>query len=196
MLKDLTFTEKWRCFNEGDTIVFRPGVNLLVGDQGTGKSSLLQAIAATSKARKYQYQFDLAKKVKVNADKIECGGIDFEKDNPRIRPDPSDKNIKARLAALWSSHGQTNNALLRGIAGFSNMLIFMDEPDMALSIRSIHNLVGLFNGAASRGCQIVAAVHNPMLIQAYPEVYSLEKRDWITSGEFVASQLLEFVKQS
>ncbi len=191
MLKDLTFTEKWRCFNEGVTIVFHPGVNLLVGDQGTGKSSLLQAIAASSKARRYPYPHGLDKKVKIHADKIECGGIDFEKDNPRIRPDPSDKNIRGRLAALWSSHGQVNNSILRGIAGFSNMLIFMDEPDMALSIRSIHNLVGLFNGAASRGCQIVAAVHNPILIQAFPEVYSLEKRDWITSGEFVASQLLE-----
>ncbi len=193
MLKDLTFTEKWRCFNEGDTIVFRPGVNLLVGDQGSGKSSVLQAIAASSKARKYQYQHGLDKKVKIHADKIACGGFDFEKDNRRTAHEFDHEfdhdNFTAHVAMMWSSHGQANNAILRGMTKFSDMLIFLDEPDMALSIRSIRKLVDLFKDAVKRDCQIVAAVHNPLLIQSFPEVYSLEHRDWIRSGEFIASQL-------
>ena len=55
MLNTLKFKENWRCFKAGDTFDFRPGVNLLVGDQGCGKSSLLQAIAASVKSKKYQY---------------------------------------------------------------------------------------------------------------------------------------------
>lgn len=188
MLTSLQFTEKWRCFAEGDTIEFRPGVNLLVGDQGSGKSSVLQAIAASAKAKKYTYQVDLGKKVKVVADKMPAGGFDFEKDNRRTRHYFDHDNFQAHIAMMWSSHGQSNLAILRGMAKMQGTLIFLDEPDMALSIRSIYKLIDLLNAAAIRKCQIVAAVHNPILIQAYPEVYSLEKRKWVYSDEFILSQ--------
>jgi len=186
MLKTLEFLVDWRCFKKDDTIIFREGVNLLVGDQGVGKSSVLQAIAASSKARNYPQEVGLAKKIRIVADKTECSGLDFEKHNPRIQ---SSITTMGHLAAMWASHGQSNNSILRGLAEFSNMVIFMDEPDMALSIRSIVKLAELFRGAATRGCQIIAAVHNPLLIQAFEQVYSLEKREWVGGKEFVASQL-------
>lgn len=37
MLKTIIFKKDHRCFKEGETFNFRPGVNLLVGDQDTGK---------------------------------------------------------------------------------------------------------------------------------------------------------------
>ena len=44
MLESISFTQDWRCFKTGEEFIFRPDVNLLVGDQGCGKSSLLTAI--------------------------------------------------------------------------------------------------------------------------------------------------------
>jgi predicted ATPase len=188
MLEKLEFVEDWRCFKTGDAIDFRPGVNLLVGDQGSGKSSLLQAIAAVSKAKNYKFEHSLAKKVKVTSKAIKCGGFDFEKDNHRTQG-YFDENIQAHMALMFSSHGQGNLAILQTMTNFSDTLLFLDEPDMALSIRSVSKLSKLFQEAATRGCQIVAAVHNPILIQAFTEVYSLERRAWVWSKEFVNSQL-------
>ena len=50
-------------------------------------------------------------------------------------------------------------------------------------------LAATFKRAAAKGCQILAAVHHPFLIWAFPEVYSVEHRKWLTSREFVDSQL-------
>lgn len=187
MLKDLEFTEDWRCFKKGDLFTFRPGVNLLVGDQGCGKSSLLQAIAAASKAKKYTYERGLEKRVKVRTTSIKCGGFDFEKDNRRTQS-YFDSDLQTQLSLMFSSHGQGNLRILQEIADTSNLLLFLDEPDMALSIRSIVKLANIFKTAANKSCQIIAAVHNPILIQEF-EVYSLESRKWLDGREFVASQL-------
>lgn len=44
-IKSLTILEDWRSFKSGFKIIFHPGINLIVGDQGTGKSSLLHLIS-------------------------------------------------------------------------------------------------------------------------------------------------------
>jgi recombinational DNA repair ATPase RecF len=41
MLTKIEFQRDYRCFKAGDCFDLKPGLNLLVGDQGSGKSSLL-----------------------------------------------------------------------------------------------------------------------------------------------------------
>lgn len=187
MLYSLRFKEAWRCFKEGDTIEFRPGVNLLVGDQGTGKSSVLQALGAAGGLKSHSHQKDLAKKVALICTPIACYGFDFEKDNKRTLS-YFDGDIRFQVASMFSSHGQTNLAIVRGLERADKSLVMFDEPDTALSIRSITELASLFKKAAEKGCQIVASVHHPFLIWAFPEVYSLEHRKWMTSKDFVRTQ--------
>lgn len=64
----------------------------------------------------------------------------------------------------------------------------MDEPDMALSIRSIAKLVGKLRQAVQNNCQVIAAVHNPLLINSFDEVFSVEHRRWMKSSQFVELQ--------
>jgi predicted ATP-dependent endonuclease of OLD family len=45
MLKSITFKQNFRCFKKGQSFQFE-ALTLLVGDQGSGKSSILQLLAA------------------------------------------------------------------------------------------------------------------------------------------------------
>ena len=42
MLRTVFILKPWRCFKGEEIIQFRPGVNLLVGNQGTGKAACLK----------------------------------------------------------------------------------------------------------------------------------------------------------
>ncbi len=186
MIHSIEFLGDWRCFQAGDRFDFRPGVNLLVGDQGCGKSSLLKAIqnAGVKKDR----DKDLFQKTEMKVDPCRSFKFDFERDNPRILshigPSPM-----FQINAMFKSHGECNILLIDNLKDTSNSLVMMDEPDMALSVRSCKHLVERFKVLADNNSQILAAVHNMAVIQAFNEVYSLEHHRWMTSAEFIASHL-------
>ena len=86
MIRALTFTKDWRCFRAGNRFDFRPGVNLLVGDQGCGKSSLIQAIhIGGCTGRNFGSDKEMRKCVQIEASPVKMYKFDFEKDNPRIQ---------------------------------------------------------------------------------------------------------------
>ena len=179
MIKSMKFKVDWRCFKAGETFLFRPGVNLLVGDQGTGKSSLLTLFRWGLENNKEANRI-----VSVCADKSEFFMFDFEQDNPRTH-----HFIEFTTDALmrYVSHGNCVLALLNvlGKKCDAKKSFIMDEPDMALSVRSILKLVGILQATQH---QVIAAVHNPFLIRAFPKVLSLEHKKWMLSKEFLDSQ--------
>jgi len=187
MIHSIEFIEDWRCFKIGERFEFRPGVNLLVGDQGCGKSSLLQAIQAAG-SKEDVCNRALKKKIKVSCEVCRCYMFDFEEDNPRTKSYFGD-NIHFQVASKFSSHGECNLAMLHALEEAADCLVMMDEPDAALSIRSCGVLTRQFRGVASRNSQVIAAVHNPAVIQQFEEVFSIEHRKWMTSAEFVAAHL-------
>lgn len=186
MIQVVKFVRNFRCFKTGEEFAFRPGVNLFVGDQGSGKSSLLNALRTHNEviARETGTGY-----IEVVTDvPTELFSFDFERDNPRVHDDrqSSGGRFMIGVAARFQSHGQFVNAVLRKLPGPATATVLMDEPDMALSIRSVRRLIERFNEGAAEGRQIVASAHNPLLIQAFPEVLSLEHRRWMTSEEFIA----------
>jgi len=188
MIKALTFTKDWRCFKAGDRFEFRPGVNLLVGDQGCGKSSLIQAIHhGGCKGKDFGEDKAMKERVKIEASPIRMYKFDFEKDNPRTQAHFGE-NPMFQIQAMWSSHGETSRVVIRNIEGLAESLILMDEPDMALSIRSCNMLVRTFKNVAERSSQVIAAVHNETVIRQFKEVYSLEHREWMCTASFIESQ--------
>jgi len=187
MIHSIEFTEKWRCFKAGDRFEFRPGVNLLVGDQGCGKSSLLGAVQGAGGEKPGQFR-DLREKTILKYDPCKVFSADFEKDNPRTKG-YFDKDIRLQLALMYSSHGQSNLTIINSLATAADCLIMLDEPDTALSIRSCMKLVKLLKGAADRSSQVIAAVHNISVIQEFEDVLSLEHGEWMRNEVFIASQL-------
>lgn len=185
MIHSIEFLEDWRCFKTGDRFDFRPGVNLLVGDQGSGKSSLLCAMQAAGLKKLDE---EVRKKIRVVCDPCKVYTMDFEHENPRTLS-YFGKNMMFQIASMRNSHGECNTALINSLQTADNCLVMMDEPDMALSIRSCKMLARRFKEVADRSSQVIAAVHNMALIQSFKEVYSLEHRRWMPNTEFIVSHL-------
>lgn len=181
MITKVRFNQKFRCFADGEEFCLRAGVNLLVGDQGCGKSTLIgQMRNAAAKV------LDSNSKVQVCTDgPTTLFSFDFEKDNPRLKENR--ENPVLGVATRWRSHGEFVNALLRQMPQQRGSTVIMDEPDMALSIRSVRKLVAFLREQADKGVQMIVSAHNPILIAAFPEVLSLEHRRWMPAEEFIAS---------
>ena len=182
MLKRLTFTKDWRCFKEFQVFDFRPGVNLLVGDQGCGKSSLLKTIKDAGPTSVCD------RAVVLTDSKCVSYFFDFEKGNPRTLGYFAD-DIMGQAGMMFSSHGQANMAMINGLDQAAECLVMVDEPDSALSIRSCVKLVAKLKNLEQRSAQVIAAVHNPVVIQAFEQVYSLEHRLWMTGSEFISTHM-------
>lgn len=188
MLIEANILKDYRCFRAGEKIAFRPGINLLVGDQGCGKSTLLNSLAP--------------KRLQISADKnisvvttchMPCFYHDFEKHNPRVGALPKDNRFKGALMAHFASHGQVVGRIFEGVLerAEKGSIILADEPDMALSIRSIHKLYAQMSALSDHGCQIVAAVHNPLLIELVGYAFSLEHRRWVTAQDFFELETID-----
>lgn len=190
MITSLKFTSDWRCFTTGERFHFYPGVNLLVGDQGCGKSSLIGEVrncGSKLKRADRAYRKERAATLTFEGGETQSLAFDFEHDNFRTK-NYFDGNTGFHVAAMFASHGEGNKLLLETLDKVENSVLFLDEPDMALSIRSAHALAQLFERMAGRGNQILAAVHNQVVIQYFEQVLSLEHRRWLPSKDFIAWQ--------
>lgn len=168
------FLQDYRVFRKGEVYAFQGGVNLLVGDQGCGKSSMLGLLARPDPRIIH---------VDTGPDSLRTKFFDFERDNPRIREFSNDPvKFKISLASKWSSHGEFVNRIVDSINDLDADVVLMDEPDMALSIRSMNRLVKVLKACTKT---VIASAHNPILINAFEIVLSLEHKGWVTSREFV-----------
>jgi len=190
LLAEVRFKKEYRCFSEGQTLSFRTGVNLLVGEQGSGKSSLIGIVR--NLADRFEMTRETAREtVAVSAQACAIHSFDFEKENTRTQSHFGD-NIGFQVASMFASHGETTNAILDYLSkeltsGKEPSLILLDEPDMALSPRSAHLLARIFREMGEAGHQIIASVHNPIVIASQEEVLSLEHGKWMSSEAFLAA---------
>ena len=163
-------------------------VNLFVGDQGIGKSTLLKMIQKNSKDLK----LDLAEHV--IRDSVQSYYFDSEKDSPRMK-DPQlyttlsgeDSGIgygKA-LASRFRSHGEIMQwMVVNPLTTAENCVVLLDEPESGLSITNQFRLMKEISSAVGRGCQFFIATHCYPLIEAY-DVLSLEHWKTMPGKDFI-----------
>lgn len=201
MFSTIIFLKDFRCFQKGSVICLRPGVNLLVGDQGCGKSTLLDALDAYTKVKGKGKKDSFRHSPPGAEGAVDAiwlgppgrfGHFDFEKGNPRTQPAfGMDERIddSFQVSAMFSSHGQSSRAILNMLGTKVGPNVFaLDEPDMALSPRSIYDLIRNLKTNVEPQSQVILAVHNPELIRSFPEVLSLEHGRWMPSQEFLDLQ--------
>ena len=149
------------------TFVFKPGVNLLVGSNGSGKSSLIQAILLhCNLSSNYESKQMKAQKAEVTviSSPINVSKYDFEKDNVRTLS-YFGKDTALQLASMRLSHGETNNIILQGLAASKQVeqqLVILDEPDQALDLTSIQRLFTILKEC--KAPQMIVSAHNPLLV--------------------------------
>jgi len=176
----------------GASITFQEDITLLVGDQGCGKSSFLRLLGDN---RDLDVQLsDLCK---------EKGAktfyFDFENDNPRVKnPElftkPNGESVGigygGALASRFRSHGQILlNYSVEGLKQAEECIIFFDEPESALSVRSQYKMINEIHRCVNdRSCQVVIATHCLPLIESVQNVYSMEHNEWMSSLEFLKTQ--------
>jgi predicted ATPase len=162
MLHTLYFKQQVRCIKPGTFVHFYDGVNLLVGDQGCGKSTVLQIICTLGGVQRafWKHRPVNAKDVAILAGDqtpMRVFAHDFENDSARTAPSFDTMGMlgtQASLAMITMSHGEASLAIGRLISELKDQLIILDEPDAGLSPRSVLTLADSFKKAAANGCQI------------------------------------------
>lgn len=195
MIQMLYFREDYRSMAKGTMIPFTSGVNLLVGDQGCGKSTILQCITALGGVKRSFWKKDRVEDIKKAAilivDKpLPVFAHDYENDSARTSPDfDCMGQIPFQMAHghMKGSHGQATRDINRLIAAQKNTYIILDEPDSGLSCRSALMLANNMKQAVLNGCQVIASVHHPWLMGQFGHVYSVEKKQMIPSENYLAS---------
>jgi predicted ATPase len=167
-----------------------PGATVLVGENGSGKSTVLEVLAAAlglnaeggSAGARHETRrsepgaLDLIVERSPGADRWAY----FLRDETLhglysyLEANPDPKRREPKFHEL--SHGEAFLALL-GRRASSGGLFLLDEPDAALSFTGTLALVAQLNDLVARGAQVVVATHSPVLA-ALPGARLLEVGDW------------------
>lgn len=219
-------------FGNGREYVFLPGVNVIVGENGCGKTTLLNLIRAYlcvdyTECSRGDYNHNINKLFRTFTNETILDGVDVFADYTKNTFRLSHAGEKARdnalkTAAEFSTFMDQNSAstgegvvvainyLFRHIFGKGTSLTFdyhdqfkevyplyvdyvekhrmecddewtilMDEPDRNLSLENIGQVKGILSFHKPK-TQIIAVVHNPLLICALsknPTVHFIETTD-------------------
>lgn len=146
---------------------FKPGVNLLIGANGAGKSSLLYAMRPKNNKDRELGEFDLNEE----RGSVSCLFFDFEKENPRTttmetlmtQDRYNFSNMVARLNSQFMSHGECQKVTLQTIfREAEDSVLFLDEPEQALDHSALQILKALLQETTAP--QVIIATHSPYLI--------------------------------
>jgi predicted ATPase len=167
-----------------ERLLFHPKVTFFVGENGTGKSTLLEALAvsvglnAEGGSRNFNFatresHTDLDRSLRVAKTMV------LARDSFFLRAE-SFYNVATEIEKLGvnfdayggtslheRSHGESFIALLENRFR-GNGLYLMDEPEAALSPKRQLEFLAILHEYCSRGAQFVIATHSP-IIMAYPD---------------------------
>ena len=203
-VEDLKYPYRAAAVRYMDRLVFTKPVTFLVGENGIGKSTLLEAVMYKYEMRDEEAQGmlndgDESHKVLANVlpDQIRLMEVRKPDDHFFFRAESffdHAREIDARSMRdilkygrdyslgryggrrlLEQSHGESFlNTFLN--YGERNMLYILDEPESALSPQRLLSLLVRIKELVDQGCQLIISTHSPILM-AYPgaDIYNIDE---------------------
>ncbi len=169
------------------TLAFHPAVTFLVGENGAGKSTILEAIAVAmglpaeggsrNVNRPQQKASDLQQALRIVKSyqrprwsyflRAESAfGVISYMDHVRATSTPARDAPPPAESLHRRSHGEAFMAILRGLA--DDGFYLLDEPEAALSPNRQMAALGVIDRLVKSGAQLIIATHSPILL-AYPK---------------------------
>lgn len=144
-----------RISSEQKSFAFKPGINLLVGRNGSGKSTIFDLIISGNEGvEKGDFTAEFDGIFNIRAIRLE----DHSRKN--------DSRVKDSyyIYSHFLSHGEANWPLIQALEDFpDNTLLLLDEPEQALDFHRIMELRQLLTRHTGR-LQFIIATHHPCLI--------------------------------
>lgn len=192
-----------------DKLIFHPAVTFLIGENGTGKSTLLEAIATawgfnpeggtknfnfstrSSHSDLYKY-IRLIKSIQrpkdgffLRAESYFNVGTEIEKLDNEFSFGPPIINSYGGKSLHEQSHGESFFSLMLHRFGGQGLYI-LDEPEAALSPTRQMAMLSRIHQLLKQGSQFIIATHSPIIL-AYPNSHIFE----LTGGKLNLSEYEE-----
>ena len=182
-------------------LIFNKPVTFLVGENGIGKSTIIEAIAVAygfnpeggsknfnfNTCNSHSELFNYLTIVKgclkpksgffLRAESFYNVASNIDKMDSEPSFGPKIIESYGGVSLHQQSHGQSFLALVEN-RFCNNGIYILDEPEAALSPQGIMKLIVRINELVKNGCQFIIATHSPMLM-AYPdaEIYEFTEED-------------------
>jgi predicted ATPase len=149
----LCATHRYRVRREG-TIEFGPGLNALIGPNGTGKSTVLRAL-------RHCPHCAIEREGSGRAVLFHSGYSDPQSPLFRRR---SNADIILQTRGVFSSHGEIMRDVLATLAFGPGDTLLFDEPDAGQDVAWVERLrEALASLAQTMSVQVIMATHHPLL---------------------------------
>lgn len=194
--------------NDLDTIKFHPKVTYLIGENGTGKSTLLEAIAiaygfnAEGGSKNFTFSTrnthsELWKNFKL------IKGIKSPKDGFFLRAE-SFYNLASNIDDLKANESYGGKSLHKQSHGESfislimnrfrgNGIYILDEPEAALSLARQMVLLSRIHDLVKENAQFIITTHSPIVL-AYPDSIIYELGDTIKEVNYEDTETYQIMK--
>lgn len=191
------------------TLSFHPKVTFIVGENGTGKSTILEAIAIAygfnpeGGTKNFNFSTMDTHSELCNYLKL-IKGVKMPEDGFFLRAE-SFYNVATKIDELEvvksyggvslhdQSHGESFISLF--INKFKgNSLYILDEPEAALSPSRQMTMLARMHELVEQGSQFIIATHSP-IIMSYPDAVVYELKDGFKEVEYKDTEHFQIMKQ-
>lgn len=198
-------------------IEFKKDVTFFVGENGTGKSTLIEAIAvsygfnpeggsrnftfATNNSHSDLWQYiDIAKNdfardgFFLRAESLYNLASDIDNMDSHPSFDPPIIQAYGGVSLHKQSHGESFLNLVQN-RFFGNGLYILDEPEAALSPMKLLTLIVEIDRLVKSGSQLIIATHSPILM-AYPDadIYEFSYKHGMVKTEYTKTEHYNITK--
>jgi predicted ATPase len=193
-------------FKKGFSLDFQDPITVIVGDNGTGKSTLLKFLnfryqkplfveneQEHFKKKWTEYKDDENRKLEfvsnpkmiILENNIHKNGLQSYFEN-QLNPfrNFNRKDVANFVNVQDFSNGESVLDILSAFETLEDSLIILDEPETSLSIKSQVLVKGMLSKIAKKN-QLIIATHSPKLMELSESIYCIETKKYVERTEYL-----------